>query len=141
MKSRKRADAIRQTRGATFAWLLVFCSIIFPPFAEAETDLPAPASSTLDALIQEALAQSPMITSARKHWQALTEIPVQVSTLPDPSPDTARQKSESHIRMRGALQRLLPRAPEIFDRLSDVIAVAVVMCQLAQVIVQLPGED
>ncbi len=25
-----------------------------------------------------------MITSARKHWQALTEIPLQVSTLPDP---------------------------------------------------------
>jgi outer membrane protein TolC len=39
---------------------------------------------SLDGLIQEALARSPMITSARKHWQALTKVPVQVSTLPDP---------------------------------------------------------
>src|SRR5258708_18509252 len=84
MKSRKRSGAIRQIRGVTFAWLLVFCSIILPPVGEAEPNLPAPASSTLDALIQEALAQSPMIASARRHWQALTKVPVQVSTLPDP---------------------------------------------------------
>jgi outer membrane protein TolC len=84
MKSRKRSGAIRHTRGAIFVWLLLLCSFILPPFAKAEPDLPAPAPPTLDALIQEALAESPMIASARKHWQALTKVPVQVSTLPDP---------------------------------------------------------
>jgi hypothetical protein len=42
--------------------------------------------------------------------------------------------------MRGALQRLLPCSPKIFDRLDYVIAPAVVMRQLAQMIVQLVGE-
>ena len=42
--------------------------------------------------------------------------------------------------MRRALHRLLAGAPEIFDRLADVIAVAVMMRQLAQMIVQLLGE-
>jgi len=84
MKSRKRSGSVRQSRGATFVWLLLLCSIISPSIAEAEPDLPAAAPLTLDALIQEALAQSPMIASARKHWQALTKVPIQVSTLPDP---------------------------------------------------------
>jgi outer membrane protein, heavy metal efflux system len=65
-----------------FVWLLT-CSIILPSVAQAESDS-APAPPTLDALIREALQQSPMITSARMHWQALTKVPVQVSTLPDP---------------------------------------------------------
>src|SRR5216683_5442853 len=42
--------------------------------------------------------------------------------------------------MRRALQRLLARPPQVFDRLADVIAEAVMTRQLAQVIVQLPGE-
>jgi outer membrane protein, heavy metal efflux system len=58
--------------------------MIFPTVTEAEPDLPPAAPPTLDALIQEALAKSPMIASARKHWQALTKVPIQVSTLPDP---------------------------------------------------------
>jgi outer membrane protein, heavy metal efflux system len=53
--------------------------------ASAESDVAIlSAAPTLDALVQEALAQSPMITSARKHWQALNKVPVQVSTLADP---------------------------------------------------------
>src|SRR5690349_2846308 len=84
MKSRKRSCAVRLNCRAAFVWLLLLFSIIFPPFVEAETDLPATAPPTLDALIQEALAESPMIASARKHWEALTKVPVQVSTLPDP---------------------------------------------------------
>jgi hypothetical protein len=39
------------------------------------------------------------------------------------------------------LHRLLARSSEISDRLVDVLAVAIVMCQLAQVIVQLVGEQ
>jgi len=85
MKSRKRSSAIRQPSSTTFVWLLLLCSMIFPTVTEAEPDLPPPAPPTLDALIQEALAQSPMISSARKHWQALTKVPIQVSTLPDPT--------------------------------------------------------
>jgi outer membrane protein, heavy metal efflux system len=85
MKSRKRCGTVRQNRRAKFVWLLLLCSIITPPFAHAEPDPPAPAPPTLNALIQEALARSPMIASARKHWQALTKVPVQVSTLPDPT--------------------------------------------------------
>jgi outer membrane protein TolC len=84
MNSQKRCGAFRQISGAAFVWLLFLCSVIFPPFAEAEPDLLAPTQPTLDALIQEALARSPTIASARKHWQALTKVPVQVSTLPDP---------------------------------------------------------
>ena len=68
-----------------FIWL-VLCSPITVPVADAEfTGAPAPAASPLDALIQEGLAQSPMITSARQHWEALTKVPKQVSTLPDPT--------------------------------------------------------
>src|SRR5260370_38101499 len=85
MKSRKRSSAIRQPSNKTFVWLLLLCLRIFPTVTEAEPDLPPPAPPTLDALIQEALAQSPMISSARKHWQALTKVPIQVSTLPDPT--------------------------------------------------------
>jgi len=60
--------------------------IIVPCVASAERGVPEPtAPSTLDALVQEALAQSPAIISARKHWQALTKVPIQVSTLPDPT--------------------------------------------------------
>jgi outer membrane protein, heavy metal efflux system len=82
MKTRNRFGGFRQCCGAAFVWLLT-CSIILPSVAQAESD-GAPAPPTLDALIREALEQSPMITSARMHWQALTKVPVQVSTLPDP---------------------------------------------------------
>src|SRR5271170_1642603 len=66
------------------AFVLMLLYIIFPSFSLAEPDVARPRAPTLDALVQEALAQSPMITSARMHWQALTKVPVQVSTLPDP---------------------------------------------------------
>ena len=68
-----------------FFWPILLYMIIFPSIVSAELDdARSPATPTLDGLIQEALRQSPMITSARKHWQALTKVPVQVSTLPDP---------------------------------------------------------
>jgi outer membrane protein TolC len=85
MKYRDRFGAFRQTCGAAFVSLLA-CLIIFPSAASAEPDVEhAQAPPALDALIQEALARSPMITAARKHWRALTKVPVQVSTLPDPT--------------------------------------------------------
>jgi len=39
---------------------------------------------TLQSLIDEALAHSPLITAARSHWEAQTRVPIQESTLPDP---------------------------------------------------------
>jgi cobalt-zinc-cadmium efflux system outer membrane protein len=85
MKYLERTNAFRQVCGSMFIWL-VLCSPVTVPIANAEfTGSPAPVASPLDALIQEGLAQSPMITSARKHWEALTKVPKQVSTIPDPT--------------------------------------------------------
>src|SRR5258708_16185345 len=38
----------------------------------------------LRALVDEALARSPVVLAARSHWQAQTRVPIQASTLPDP---------------------------------------------------------
>jgi cobalt-zinc-cadmium efflux system outer membrane protein len=38
----------------------------------------------LQALIDEALARSPVVLAARSHWQAQTKVPIQAATLPDP---------------------------------------------------------
>jgi outer membrane protein, heavy metal efflux system len=43
-----------------------------------------PQIASLQDLTNEALQRSPMLISARKHWEALTKVPRQVSTLPDP---------------------------------------------------------
>ena len=72
-----------QSRTAAF-WFSITFAALFASVVFAAPDAPAPAAPLLKALIQEALAHSPMITSAQKHWQALTKVPVQVSTLPDP---------------------------------------------------------
>lgn len=41
-------------------------------------------NAKLKALVNEALLNSPLVLAARSHWQALTKVPRQVSTLPDP---------------------------------------------------------
>src|ERR1700747_2411674 len=41
-------------------------------------------SARLRALVDEALARSPVVLAARSHWQAQTKVPIQASTLPDP---------------------------------------------------------
>ena len=83
MKSGNRC--FRRSCGKAFIWLLLLCSMGFPSAAAAELDPSVNGSpALLDPLIQEALARSPMIISARKHWQALTKVPIQASTLPDP---------------------------------------------------------
>lgn len=83
MKSPNRSGTRRQSSEAMFIRLMMLCLIIVSSVAWAEPDVANP--PTLDGLIQEALTHSPMITSARKRWQALTKVPVQVSTLPDPT--------------------------------------------------------
>jgi outer membrane protein TolC len=86
MKFPSLFSAFHQNCGAAFVWLLLLCSIVFPSIAWAEPD-PAVRGepAILDSLIREALARSPLITAARDHWQALAKVPVQVSTLPDPT--------------------------------------------------------
>src|SRR5215469_7441627 len=65
-------------------WLLLVYSMGFISVAVAEPVQASPSPAILDALIREALARSPTIISAQKHWQALTKVPIQLSTLPDP---------------------------------------------------------
>ncbi|MDO8433390.1 MAG: TolC family protein [Candidatus Binatus sp.] len=38
----------------------------------------------IEALVAEAMRQSPLVAAARSHWRALEKAPIQVSTLPDP---------------------------------------------------------
>jgi cobalt-zinc-cadmium efflux system outer membrane protein len=85
MKLPSRSGALRQS-SRTPVRMMLLCLFVVPGVASAEPDVPAArAQPALDALVQEALAQGPMITAARKHWQALTKVPIQVSTLPDPT--------------------------------------------------------
>ena len=85
MNSCNRCGGTPRNHWEGLIWLLLVFSMIFSSIAAAEPDPQArSAPEILDVLIQEALARSPMIISARKHWQALTKVPLQVSTLPDP---------------------------------------------------------
>ncbi|MGA7762989.1 MAG: TolC family protein [Candidatus Binataceae bacterium] len=54
--------------------------------ANAQTTLPltSDAASNLDALVREAVANNPGVIAARAHWQALTRVPIQAATLPEP---------------------------------------------------------
>jgi outer membrane protein, heavy metal efflux system len=62
---------------------LLLCSTISTSIAKADDDLQQK-SATLESLIQEALARSPLIVTARRHWEADTRMPIQEGTLPDP---------------------------------------------------------
>src|SRR6516164_11511459 len=85
MNSCNRCGGTPRNHWEGLIWLLLVFSMIFSSIASAKADPPIrSAPAILDELIQEALAHSPMIMSARKHWQALTKVPLQVSTLPDP---------------------------------------------------------
>jgi outer membrane protein TolC len=42
------------------------------------------ATSNLDALVREAVANNPGVIAARVHWQAQDKVPIQAATLPDP---------------------------------------------------------
>ena len=83
MKSRRYISISRPIRHLSFLQLVLLCFIIGPSSVRAGNDLPG-GSATLDRLVQEALAQSPLITAARRHWEAELNMPVQEATLPDP---------------------------------------------------------
>jgi cobalt-zinc-cadmium efflux system outer membrane protein len=54
------------------------------PLTEARESTSNTQLASLQDLTNEALQRSPMLVSARKHWEALTKVPRQVSTPPDP---------------------------------------------------------
>ena len=70
------------------ALILILVAIAFAPISRASAQTIPPligdASSSLDALVREAVADNPGVIAAREHWQALTRVPIQVATLPDP---------------------------------------------------------
>ncbi len=79
-------------RGLALGAIAIAFAIAAPAHAESQAkpgidSEPASAdahTSNVEALVAEALAHSPMITAARTHSEALTKVPKQVSTLPDP---------------------------------------------------------
>jgi outer membrane protein TolC len=56
------------------------CLVLFFALRLSAADLPTP----LSALLDEATQNNPDILAARRGWQAATQVPSQVSTLPDP---------------------------------------------------------
>src|SRR6266436_334395 len=85
----------RLARAMILLWALAYISASVTDATAQESNLASDMSSPmstapmstpnlLHALVQEALAHSPMITAARTHSEALTRVPKQVSTLPDP---------------------------------------------------------
>jgi outer membrane protein, heavy metal efflux system len=78
--------------GALLAALALIVLAADPSSAFADSTPPAQSSaaeaalsvSRLDALVEEAMAHSPVIEAARRKFEALTKVPTQVATLPDP---------------------------------------------------------
>jgi outer membrane protein TolC len=70
----------------TVILILVAIAVVRVAPAKAQTtlSLTSDAASNLDALVREAVADNPGVIAAREHWQALTHVPIQVATLPDP---------------------------------------------------------
>jgi outer membrane protein, heavy metal efflux system len=79
----KRQMRLPPTRELIWLGLFLPCLVTSPLVARADGD-PSATSSSLDGLTKEALAQSPLIMAARRHWQAETRVPIQESTLPEP---------------------------------------------------------
>jgi len=46
--------------------------------------LRVPQADRLEALVAEAMRDSPMVVAAGRRWEAMTRVPIQVATLPDP---------------------------------------------------------
>ncbi len=70
------------------AVILILVAIACAPISQANAQtiplLTGDTASNLDALVREAVANNPGVIAAREHWQALTRVPIQVATLPDP---------------------------------------------------------
>jgi outer membrane protein TolC len=68
------------------ALILVTIAAARISLANAQTPLAIirAATSNLDALVREAVANNPGVIAARVHWQAQTKVQIQAATLPDP---------------------------------------------------------
>jgi cobalt-zinc-cadmium efflux system outer membrane protein len=62
----------------------VLCLISTSAIAAQAADQPANAPTSLSQLVKEAEQSNPQILAARRGWQAASQVPSQVSTLPDP---------------------------------------------------------
>jgi outer membrane protein TolC len=80
-----RRTTARNLIATTFAVAILTA---IPSAGRAQDRAPAietPAGpNRLRALVDEALARSPVVLAARSHWQAQTKVPIQAATLPDP---------------------------------------------------------
>ena len=64
--------------------LLVAIAIARPASAQTTLPITRDVTSTLNALVREAVANNPGVIAERAHWQAQTKVPIQAATLPDP---------------------------------------------------------
>ncbi|MGC2494849.1 TolC family protein [Candidatus Binatus sp.] len=86
----KRRESVRRTAARNILVTLFAGAIltVFPSSGRAQDGAPTlettAGSDRLRALVDEALARSPVVLTARSHWQAQTKVPIQASTLPDP---------------------------------------------------------
>jgi len=86
----KRRESIRRTAARNILATLFAAAIltVIPSLGLAQDGahaIDAPIGSVrLRALVDEALARSPVVLAAQRHWQAQTKVPIQASTLPDP---------------------------------------------------------
>ncbi len=62
----------------------VLCLISTPATAAQAAEQPAKPATPLSLLVREAEQNNPQILAARRGWQAASQVPSQVSTLPDP---------------------------------------------------------
>ena len=62
----------------------VLCLISTPAIAAQAAGQPAKPATPLSQLVKEAEQNNPQILAARRGWQAASQVPSQVSTLPDP---------------------------------------------------------
>jgi outer membrane protein, heavy metal efflux system len=98
------------TRGSVFSavalLLAVAYSISLPARAaqageQSAQARPANAAAPLAQLVKEAEQSNPQILAARRQWQAATQVPSQVSTLPDPQINVQNVSAGTPLPMDG----------------------------------------
>lgn len=85
----KRAEKIRRQAAWKSIVILFAIAVLIAVSQSARADADAGSETgagreRLQTLVDEALARSPVVIAARKHWQAQTKVPIQAATLPDP---------------------------------------------------------
>lgn len=85
----KRAEKIRRQAAWKSIVILFAIAVLIAVSQSARADADAGSETAagrerLQTLVDEALARSPVVIAARKHWQAQTKVPIQAATLPDP---------------------------------------------------------